>query len=94
MNINYSDIPENYRDDTKQIVESCLSQGLTITPVKAFNAWSNYSDGYAAGWLGLPYPCTIEGKVFSQEDCDKAIRATVEFWQDKYSFDPEFPDDI
>lgn len=96
MEINYSNIPESYREDVKQIVESCCRQGLVITPKQAFNAWSNYSDGYAAGWLGLPYPMvdTDDHELnITQGDCDRDIKRTVEFWRDKYSFDPEFPNE-
>ncbi len=71
-------IPEEYLGDCKEIVESCQRQGLTITLLEAYSAWNEYSDDYAAGWLGLPYPVVYCNCNYTQEDCDQEIKSIVD----------------
>ena len=83
----FSDIPERYREDVKTIVESCQRKSLIVTPQEAYSAWSEYSDSYAAGWLGLPYPFKLDGqddgREYTQENCDEEITRLVEMYGNK-----------
>ena len=78
----YSNIPERYRSDVKEIVEACARQNLIVSPQEAYFAWNEYSDTYAAGWLGLPTPYD-DGEspwICTLDDCDKEITAKIEHY--------------
>ncbi len=80
---NFEGIDPDYISDVQTIIKACNHEGWSITPKEAYDAWNDYSDSMAAGWLGLPYPTEIEGEVFSQEQCDKEIFAIIERYATK-----------
>ena len=76
----YSQIPERYHSDIKEIVGACHRNGLIVTPQEAYSAWGEYSDSMAAGWIGLPYPYD-DGEspwVCTRDECDREITAIIE----------------
>lgn len=59
---------QRHLDEIEYIVEACKRQGCVLTQDEAYSVWINYSDMYAAGWLGVP-------------KCDKEIIACVKAGQ-------------
>jgi alpha-D-ribose 1-methylphosphonate 5-triphosphate synthase subunit PhnH len=47
-------VPEQYAEDSQLIVEAALDSGVTLTLYQAYCAWGDYSEAWAAGWMGLP----------------------------------------
>ena len=48
------DVPDRYRDDCHRIQQALLNHGYTSDIQDCYELWSDYSDRYAAGWIGFP----------------------------------------
>lgn len=48
-----TDLEQNYGFDIDRICNACLTEGIYIDRLTAFEAWEQYSSTYAAGWLGM-----------------------------------------
>lgn len=44
---------QQHSNDVERIVRIFASKGVMLDPLRAYMAWSEYSDSYAAGWLSL-----------------------------------------
>lgn len=49
-----NDPHREYRDDINRIVNAMAEAGFMCTDTEAKELWEEYSDSFAAGWLGLP----------------------------------------
>lgn len=47
------DVPFHHQDDVARIVAVCAAAGYEVSPVAADFAWTEFSDTYAASWLGM-----------------------------------------
>ena len=50
----WDSIDEYYHYDVQRIIDAGLKNGYIINPKEAYDAWSQYSDIFAAGWLFMP----------------------------------------
>lgn len=44
---------DKFKADIERMIIICANRGYLLTPSDAAWAWEQYSDGLAAGWLGL-----------------------------------------
>ena len=45
---------DEFSEDVQRIIDVCLQAGFDIYDGDARRAWEKYSEGMAAGWMGLP----------------------------------------
>lgn len=41
-------------DDVNRLVVAAAANGIALTQAQAYQAWTDYSDSYAAGWMMMP----------------------------------------
>lgn len=50
-------------DDVNRLVVAAAANGIALTQAQAYQAWSDYSDSYAAGWMMMPHQ---DGELWSE----------------------------